>query len=131
MYPIAWIRLGFAQYSSFFDLRAASRDGGDCLLKKKKKATIHPAMKAGFLLIVIAVFIGLAGTVISLQLQISDLRAQSSDLQTEITRMEQQNKEFKDSMETGNTDESIAKIARDVLGYASPGERVYVDSSEQ
>lgn len=100
-------------------------------MKKKKKATIHPAMKAGFLLIVIAVFIGLAGTVISLQLQISDLRAQSSDLQTEITRMEQQNKEFKDSMEAGNTDESIAKIARDVLGYASPGERVYVDSSEQ
>ena len=88
---------------------------------------IHPAVKAVFLVLALV----LVGRVISLQLQITDLRAQQSSLQDEIERKEQQNKEFKDSMKEGNTDESIAKIARDVLGYASPGERVYVDSSEQ
>ena len=96
-------------------------------MKKRKKAIIHPAVKAVFLVLALV----LVGRVISLQLQITDLRAQQSSLQDEIERKEQQNKEFKDSMKEGNTDESIAKIARDVLGYASPGERVYVDSSEQ
>ena len=96
-------------------------------MKKRKKAMIQPAVKAVFLVLALV----LVGRVISLQLQITDLRAQQSSLQDEIERKEQQNKEFKDSMKEGNTDESIAKIARDVLGYASPGERVYVDSSEQ
>ena len=33
-------------------------------------------------------------------------------------------------MDSGS-EEAIAKIARDVLGYASPGEKVYIDSSKQ
>lgn len=96
-------------------------------MKKRKKAIIHPFVKAAFLIVAVI----MAGRVISLQLQITDLRAQKVVLEDEIQRKEQQNKEFKDSIKEGNTDESIAKIARDVLGYASPGERVYVDSSEQ
>ncbi len=95
-------------------------------MRKRKKALIHPAVKAIFLVAVAL----LAVKVVSLQLQITDLRAQSTSLQREVERKQQENEEFKDSLEEGDTDESIAKIARDVLGYASPGERVYVDSSE-
>lgn len=96
-------------------------------MKKRKKATIYPIVKVVFLVVALV----MVGRVISLQLQITDLRAQSNTLQDEVERKEQQNKEFEDSIKEGNTDESIAKIARDVLGYASPGEKVYVDSSEQ
>lgn len=96
-------------------------------MKKRKKATIYPIVKVLFLVAVLV----MGGSVISLQLQISDLQAQRNTLQDEVERKEQQNKEFEDSIKEGNTDESIAKIARDVLGYASPGEKVYVDSSEQ
>ena len=96
-------------------------------MKKRKKATIYPIVKVLFLVAVLV----MGGSVISLQLQISDLQAQRNTLQDEVERKEQQNKEFEDSIKEGNTDESIAKIARDVLGYASTGEKVYVDSSEQ
>ena len=41
------------------------------------------------------------------------------------------NKELEDSLETGTTDDDIAKIAREILGYASPGERVFIDSSSK
>ncbi|MGM9617027.1 septum formation initiator family protein, partial [Butyricicoccus sp.] len=56
---------------------------------------------------------------------------QSATLDDAIDDKKVVNKDLKDSLEEGVTDESIAKIARDVLGYASPGERVFIDSSEQ
>mgnify|MGYP003218793032 FL=1 len=49
----------------------------------------------------------------------------------QISQEETVNKDLKKSLDEGMTDEAIAKIARDVLGYASPGERVFIDSSEQ
>ena len=96
-------------------------------MKSRKKSTFHPAGKVAFLIICAL----LAFRIISLQLQITDLRTQSKELDSEISRKEMANKELTQSLEEGNTDESIAKIARDVLGYASPGERVYIDSAEQ
>ncbi len=68
---------------------------------------------------------------ISLQIQIRELREQVSTLDDQISQEETVNKDLKKSLDEGMTDEAIAKIARDVLGYASPGERVFIDSSEQ
>jgi cell division protein FtsL len=68
---------------------------------------------------------------ISLQLQVTDLRAESTALDKEISRKELANTELKESQSESDSDEAIAKIARDVLGYASPGEKVYIDSSNQ
>lgn len=68
---------------------------------------------------------------ISLQIQIRELQRQVETLDDQINQEETVNADLKKSLNEGVTDESIAKIARDVLGYASPGERVFIDSSEQ
>jgi cell division protein FtsL len=68
---------------------------------------------------------------ISLQIQIRELQRQVETLDDQINQEETVNADLKKSLDEGVTDESIAKIARDVLGYASPGERVFIDSSEQ
>ena len=96
-------------------------------MKKRRKPTFSIAAKV-LLAVVIAFTIFKP---ISLQIQIRDLQKQSAALDDAIDDKKVVNKDLKDSLEEGVTDESIAKIARDVLGYASPGERVFIDSSEQ
>lgn len=96
-------------------------------MKKRKKPTFSIAVK--ILLVVVIAFTVFKP--ISLQIQIRDLQKRSVALEDAIDDKKVVNKDLKDSLEEGVTDESIAKIARDVLGYASPGERVFIDSSEQ
>ena len=96
-------------------------------MKKRRKLTFSIAAKV-LLAVVIAFKIFKP---ISHQIQIRDLQKQSATLDDAIDDKKVVNKDLKDSLEEGVTDESIAKIARDVLGYASPGERVFIDSSEQ
>lgn len=96
-------------------------------MKSRRKPKLHPAIK--ILLVCFTLFT--AFKLISLQLQINDLQQQSAKLDREIERKQTVNDELQESLSEGVTDESIAKIARDVLGYASPGERVFIDSSEQ
>lgn len=96
-------------------------------MKRRRKQKLNPLVK--ILLVIVVAFA--AVRVVSLQLQINDLQQQSQQLDEEIEFRRLQNKELKESLSEGVTDESIAKVARDVLGYASPGERVFIDSSEQ
>lgn len=95
-------------------------------MKSRRKRKVNPLV-----ILVAAVVLFTVAKLVSFQLQISDLQQQSRDLDEEIALKQVQNAELKESLDEGVTDESIAKIARDVLGYASPGERVFIDSSEQ
>ena len=95
-------------------------------MKSRRKRKVNPLV-----ILVAAVALFTVAKLVSFQLQISDLQQQSRDLDEEIALKQVQNAELKESLDEGITDESIAKIARDVLGYASPGERVFIDSSEQ
>lgn len=96
-------------------------------MRRRKKARLHPAIKIALVCIVLFT----VGRLISLQLQINDLQKQREELDDAIAWKQIENQELQESLSEGITDESIAKIARDVLGYASPGERVFIDSSEQ
>ena len=96
-------------------------------MKHRRKVKLHPLVKA--LLVLVVVFA--AVRLISLQLQINELQQQCEELDKEIARKEQANEDLKESLDEGVTDEAMAKIARDVLGYASPGERIFIDSSQQ
>ena len=95
-------------------------------MKRRGKKRVNPLA-----VVVIAVVVFTVAKLISFQLQLGDLQKQSEALDNEIALKQVQNQELKESLDEGVTDESIAKIARDVLGYASPGERVFIDSSEQ
>ncbi len=96
-------------------------------MQSRKRFKLHPAIK----IILVCLTLFTAFKFVSLHLQISDLQQQSAELDKEISRKQLANDELKESLDEGVTDETIAKIARDVLGYASPGERVFIDSSEQ
>lgn len=94
-------------------------------MKKKRRAAVPSWMKVAAFVIILVLTVN----VVSLQLQINDLRSQSDTLEREISRKTLENKELKESYKEGDTAESIAKIARDSLGYAYPGEKIYKDSS--
>lgn len=96
-------------------------------MKNHRKLKLHPGIK--ILLVVVALFT--AFKLISLQMQINSLQQQSAELDKQISRKQLENQELQESLSEGVTDESIAKIARDVLGYASPGERSFIDGSKQ
>lgn len=96
-------------------------------MNKPKNKKIGILLKLAFVLVAAIAII----KPISLQIQIRELREQVSTLDDQISQEETVNKDLKKSLDEGMTDETIAKIARDVLGYASPGERVFIDSSEQ
>lgn len=65
------------------------------------------------------------------QIQISGKTAQLEELNAQIQTQTAQNDELRESLEKGASDNNIAAIARDKLGYASPGERVFVDASSK
>ena len=96
-------------------------------MNKPKNKKIGILLKLAFVLVAAIAII----KPISLQIQIRELREQVSTLDDQISQEETVNKDLKKSLDEGMADEAIAKIARDVLGYASPGERVFIDSSEQ
>ena len=95
----------------------------------ERRRRMRPAVMLRMVILVFCLFF--AVQLVSLQLQVTDLRAQSEELDDEISRKQLANKELEESQLDSDSDEAIAKIARDVLGYASPGEKVYVDSSKQ
>lgn len=96
-------------------------------MTRKKKFKLNPIVKIALVVVIAFACVQL----VSLQLQINDLQQQCEELDKEIARKQLANEELKESLDEGITDESIARIARDVLGYASPGERIFIDSSEQ
>ena len=96
-------------------------------MNKPKNKKIGILLKLAFALVAAIAII----KPISLQIQIRELREQVSTLDDQISQEETVNKDLKKSLDEGMTDEAIANIAREVLGYASPGERVFIDSSEQ
>lgn len=95
----------------------------------ERRRRIRPVVLIRMVILVFCLFF--AAQLVSLQLQVTDLRAQSEKLDDEISRKQLANKELEESQLDSDSDEAIARIARDVLGYASPGEKVYIDSSKQ
>lgn len=95
----------------------------------ERRHRMRPVVLIRMAILVFCLFF--AAQLVSLQLQVTDLRAQSEKLDDEISRKQLANKELEESQLDSDSDEAIAKIARDVLGYASPGEKVYIDSSKQ
>lgn len=51
--------------------------------------------------------------------------------QEKIIQMEKETQELTKAKQTYNSDENIEKEAREKLGYVKPGEKVYIDKSQQ
>lgn len=73
------------------------------------------------------------GVISFLQLreEIAEKAARVSELDVQIEEQTVINDALRDQIENGVSDEYIASVARDKLGYAMPGERVFIDSSSK
>lgn len=92
-----------------------------------KKARKVPVLAKTAVLAICAFF---AVSLIHLQLEIADRQEKLAALDEQINDQKTVNEALRDQVENGVSDEYIASLARD-LGYVSPGERVYVDSSSR
>ena len=93
---------------------------------KKKKRVSGLAKTATAVFAVYAAF-----TLVSLQLQNEEKKEEQALLQAQIEEQELRNAEIKALLESENSDDYVARIAREKLGYISPGERVFVDISSK
>ena len=70
-----------------------------------------------------------AVTLVSLQLQIREKNSEIDSLSSEIEAQQNENEQTRAAVEQGANEETVAAVAREKLGYVSPGERVFVDTS--
>ena len=80
--------------------------------------------------IFIAVFaIYAAFTLVSLQVQINAKNQQQEKLKVQLESQKLANAQLEAMINGGNNKEYVADIARDMLDYVVPGEKVFVDVS--
>ena len=93
-------------------------------MRKNKGAGL--LLKTGVLLFAVyAIY-----TIISLQVQIRNKRIELSDLTDTVEQQELKNAEIEAIIENADDPEYIAKVARDKLGYVTPGEKVFVNITD-
>lgn len=94
-------------------------------MRKTRKVSF--AAKAALLL----VSVWAAFTIVSLQLKIMAKESEMSELQQQIDAQKLENRQIQDVLDSGDDAEYIARIAREKLGYISPGQKVFVDISSK
>lgn len=67
--------------------------------------------------------------IVDLNTQIAAKKDQLATLNMRVNEYESLNEAVLQEMQSGITEEEISEIARTELGYAKPGERVFVDTS--
>ncbi len=77
------------------------------------------------LLIVFAVYA--VYNLVSIRVQIGRKQEEAAQLKASIYGRELANQQIEESIGETLTDDEIADIARDKLGYSLPGERIFVD----
>ena len=91
--------------------------------KKGKKRTSFLTM------LVIAILIALVGVqLIHLRSQI-DARSQLTALQSDLDTAKQENDALASALEKADDPEFLQELARDQLGYVTPGEKTFYDVS--
>ena len=94
--------------------------------KKGKKRTSFLTM------LVIAILIVLVGVqLIHLRSQIDDARSQLTALQSDLdtAKQERENDSLSSALEKADDPEFLQELARDQLGYVTPGEKTFYDVS--
>lgn len=102
-------------------------DGGKHMKRAKQRRLRPGAVIPRVLFLAIVAY--LAVTMITTQVEIVAKRQQLDNVTAQVTAQQAQNDELQRALETDNEDAYIERVAREKLGYALPGERVYVDVS--
>ncbi len=85
--------------------------------------------KSGFIIkVVLGLFAAYAVVnLITIQFDIREKQSELDKLESEIQSVTLKNQQLTETMKTELTDDEIADIAREKLGFSLPGERIFVD----
>ena len=101
-----------------------AQKGGGTLVKERKKAR----KKGGIVLMVVLLLIAVAGVeVVQVYAQISDAQAQEQALSVQLEQQKLANAALRDDLARADDEEFIKELAREQLGLAEPGERIFYD----
>lgn len=81
-------------------------------------------------LIILALVIYAAVTIVALQPKIDTLRAEGDALSAEVLALQESNQSIQNDIDTMNTDEGIMKTARERLNLVADGELIFIDKSK-
>ncbi len=79
-------------------------------------------------LLILALMIYAAATIMTLQPQISELNAKKDALSAQVADAQQANLELQEDIAAMDTDEAVIEIARERLNLVEDGEMVFIDS---
>ena len=93
-------------------------------MKNKKKSK----KKGGIVLLVLLLLIGILGfEVVQVYAQIGDAQAQEELLSAQVEAQRQANAVLREDLTHADDEEFIKELARELLGLAEPGERIFYD----
>ena len=93
-------------------------------MKNRKKAR----KKGGIVLLVLLLLIGVVGfEMVQVYAQISDAQEQEQLLSAQVAEQRQANADLRDDLAHADDEEFIKELAREQLGLAEPGERIFYD----
>lgn len=90
--------------------------------------------RAGTVVLRIAVLVFLlyaVVNVVNLRTQIKSKRDELASLTLRVEEYQKANETLRQEMQSGISEEDIGEMARSELGYAEPGERIFVDTSSR
>ena len=79
-------------------------------------------------LLILALMIYAAATIMTLQPQISELNAKKDALSAQVADAQQANLELQEDIAAMDNDEAVIEIARERLNLVEDGEMVFIDS---
>ncbi len=94
--------------------------------KRKKRFRLSTFLLIVFLVCIIVYF---AYTLITTQISITQKSNELSEITATVQAQQIENEELAGIVQSDNEAAYMERIARDKLGYASPGERFFVDMS--
>ena len=97
--------------------------------KNKKSGAKYRRARLLFAAVVMALAVYFGYSIIRSSVQIREEKAKLAVLQEEVERQQLLNDELQRLLDDGDTSQQMERIARERLGYAKPGERLYVDAA--
>ena len=96
------------------------------MIKVSKKKHSHSFILTLSLIAIMGYFVI---TLVHLQIEIKDKKEIATQVNQQYKSQELKKEEFEQILNDGDQSKYIERVARDVLGYVLPGERVYYDTS--
>lgn len=81
-------------------------------------------------LVILIVIVYSTFTLVSLQNQLQDKKAEATQLAEEAQQLQQENLDLQESIDNLSTEEGIEEVARNKLGLVEDGEIVFYDNGE-